>query len=153
MEKTSVLPSVDPTTTEAWGRLQEHYEATKDVAMKQLFDDDAQRFETFSYRFEDILVDCSKNRTSRETRELLVALANECGLKDAIEAQFAGVRINATENRAVLHTALRNRSNSPVFFDDKDVMPAVNAVLEQVENFSTNPVSYTHLTLPTTSRV
>lgn len=105
--------------------------------MKSLFEEDSKRFSTFSYQFEDLLVDCSKNRITAKTRDLLVELANECGLKASIEAMFKGERINATENRAVLHTALRNRSNTPVLFDGEDVMPGINAVQAQVKTFAT----------------
>lgn len=109
--------------------------------MAQLFKDDANRFSTFSIKFEDILVDYSKNMITEETMQLLVKLAQECRLSESIEQMFTGQVINATENRAVLHTALRNRSNTPVMVDGKDVMPEINAVLKQIELFSQKVVS------------
>ena len=90
----------------------------------------------FRYTFNDILLDYSKNRIDDETVALLIQLAKECRVKDAAEAMFSGEKINATENRPVLHIALRNRSNSPIYVDGKDVMPDVNSVLEQMKTFS-----------------
>jgi glucose-6-phosphate isomerase len=86
----------------------------------------------FSIRFDDILVDYSKNIITEETVKLLVGLAHKIGLRDAIEKMFTGDKINETENRAVLHTALRNRGNSPVYVDGKDIMPDVNATLKKM---------------------
>lgn len=104
--------------------------------MKELFASDPQRFKDFSLKFEDVLVDYSKNIITKDTLKLLFQLADECGLKAAIEAMYSGVKINATENRAVLHIALRNRSNRPIMVDGADVMPEVNAVLDKMEAFS-----------------
>ncbi len=109
--------------------------------MKTLFAEDPHRFNEFSIRFNDILVDYSKNRITEETVKLLKALAEESGLKDAIENMFGGERINETENRAVLHTALRNRNNTPIVVEGNDVMPAVNAVLKKVKDFSARMIS------------
>ena len=131
-----MLPKTDPTATAAWKKLAAHYEATKSLHMRQLFAEDPERFRNFSIRFNDILVDCSKNRITAETLRLLIDLAESCGLKDAIAKMFAGDRINETENRAVLHTALRNRSNIPILVDGKDVMPEVNAVLAKMKGFA-----------------
>jgi len=131
-----VLKRIDPTQTQGWQKLQAHFQAVKDVHMKTLFADDPQRFATFSTRFEDILVDYSKNRITAETLDLLLQLARETGVADATEAMFSGAHINETEDRAVLHVALRNRSNDPIAVDGEDVMPAVNAVLDQMEAFS-----------------
>jgi len=104
--------------------------------MRQMFADDPERFANFSVRFEDILVDYSKNRVTGETMGLLRALAEDVGLKTWTERLFAGSKINITENRAVLHIALRNRSNRPILVDGKDVMPDVNRVLKQMREFS-----------------
>jgi glucose-6-phosphate isomerase len=131
-----MLPKMDPTATVAWKKLSAHYAAMKGVHLKRLFAEDPQRFRKFSIRCKDLLVDFSKNRLTAETLGLLIELAEACGLTDAIGRMFTGDRINETENRAVLHTALRNRSNTPVYVDGKDVMPEVNAVLAQMKDFS-----------------
>ncbi len=104
--------------------------------MVDLFRKDPNRFSTFSIRFEEMLFDYSKNIITRETIRLLIKLALECKLKEAIEHMFSGEKINETENRAVLHVALRNRSHQPFLVDGVDVMPGVKAVLEQMERFS-----------------
>jgi len=131
-----MLPKIDPTATDAWKKLKAHYEATKHTPMKRLFAEDPERFRKFSARLNDLLVDYSKNRVTAETLHLLIDLAEACGVKDAIGRIFAGDRINETENRAVLHVALRNRTNTPVYADGTDVMPEVNAVLAKMKNFS-----------------
>jgi glucose-6-phosphate isomerase len=131
-----VLKKQAPTLTTSWRRLQEHYEQVKDLHMRGLFAQDPRRFETFSIRFHDILVDYSKNRITRETMRLLVGLAEDSGVNDAIEQMFTGERINETENRPVLHIALRNRESTPIYVDGRDVMPEVNAVLVQMKRFS-----------------
>ncbi len=130
-----MLPTINPTTTMAWLNLAEHFLDIESVHMKDLFAKDPDRFETFSLRFEDILLDYSKNIITLETRLRLLELAEETQLREAIEAMFSGDTINQTEGRAVLHTALRNRSNTPVLVDGEDVMPAVNAVLDKMEVF------------------
>jgi glucose-6-phosphate isomerase len=104
--------------------------------MKDLFAKDAQRFSKHSVRFNDILVDYSKNRITTETLHLLFGLANEIGLRDAIDQMFSGEKINETEKRAVLHIALRNMENASIYVNDNDVMPEVNAVLQSVREFS-----------------
>ncbi len=126
----------DPTQLPAWQALQAHYEAIKDVHMRDLFAADPHRFDRFSLRFDDILFDYSKNRITEETMALLFDLARQAGLKAAIEAMFSGEKINVTEKRAVLHVALRNRSNRPIIVDGEDVMPEVNRVLEKMRVFS-----------------
>ncbi|WP_439183089.1 glucose-6-phosphate isomerase [Carboxylicivirga taeanensis] len=136
-----MLPSINPTTTKAWKELEAYYAEFKDTQMKDLFAKDGERFNKYSLQFEDILLDYSKNRIDEKVMSLLFQLADECGLKDAINSVFAGEKINVTEERAVLHTALRNRSNTPVLVDGKDVMPAVNAVLEQMKAFSEKIIS------------
>ncbi|MBN2033951.1 MAG: glucose-6-phosphate isomerase [Deltaproteobacteria bacterium] len=131
-----MLDKINPTKTESWHSLSDHFEKVKQLHMKDLFKEDPRRFEKFSIRFNDILVDYSKNRITDETLRLLIDLAEETGLVDGIEKMFTGQRINETEDRAVLHTALRNRSNSPVYVDGEDVMPQVNAVLSKMKAFS-----------------
>ncbi|MGB0862635.1 MAG: glucose-6-phosphate isomerase [Saprospiraceae bacterium] len=131
-----MLPIQNPTKTKAWAKLLSHYEGMQSTQMLDLFGKNKDRFATFSTQFEDILVDYSKNIITKETLDLLLELANETGLKAGIEAMFSGEAINQTEGRAVLHTALRNQSNTPVMVDGKDVMPDINAVLGQVEKFT-----------------
>ena len=132
-----MLKKTDPTRTTSWQALATHFEEIKDTHMKDLFQSDPRRFERFSVRFKDILVDYSKNRLTEKTLSLLFQLAKEVDLADAIEKMFQGDRINETENRAVLHVALRNRRNRPIRVNGQDVMPEVNAVLEQMKAFST----------------
>ncbi len=131
-----MLPKIDPAATESWRRLQEHFEQIRDIHMKTWFAQEPARFDTFSITFKDILVDYSKHRITAETMRLLVALAEEVKLQDAIDRMFSGDRINETENRAVLHVALRNQANSPMYLDGQDVRPEVNAVLDKMRDFS-----------------
>lgn len=128
-------------TTQAWNRLEEYHFSFEDTHLKELFVADPDRFQRFSQKFEDILVDYSKNLVDDEILQSLVDLASECGLKEATESMFTGQKINATEDRAVLHTALRNRSNSPIIVDGEDVMPEVNEVLAQMKEFSEKVIS------------
>lgn len=132
-----MFPNVNPVTTPSWQALQQHRQLFEEVHMKDLFYNDADRFNRFSIRFGDLLFDYSKNIITENTVELLIQLANECGLKDAVEAMFSGEKINQTENRAVLHTALRNFSGNPVVTDGADVMPGIKKVLQQMNNFCT----------------
>ena len=124
------------TQTTAWRDLEGHFAEMTSVEMRTLFSEDPDRFNRFSLRFEDILFDYSKNRISQETMNLLLSLAESSGLRSKIDAMFDGEKINNTENRAVLHVALRNRSNRPIIVDGVDVMPEVNRVLEQMRVFS-----------------
>ncbi len=133
-----MFPSVNPTGTAAWAALQTHYNLFEQVKMKDLFFNDEQRFERFSLKFEDILFDYSKNIFTENTLELLLQLANECKLKEGIEALFGGEVINGTEKRAVLHTALRNFSGLPVVTSGQDVMPGIQKVQEQMKTFCDN---------------
>ena len=133
-----MLKDINPTQTKAWNKLNNHYSSISSKHMRDLFKMNSNRFEEFSTQFEDILFDYSKNRIDTETLNLLIELANECDLKKSIKSMFDGELINATENRAVLHTALRNRTNSPVLVDGKDVMPDINRVLNQMRDFSEN---------------
>jgi glucose-6-phosphate isomerase len=136
-----MLPSVNPTETSSWQKLEIHFLTMQAMHMRELFEDDADRFKKFSIPFEDILVDYSKNIMTEETLRLLFELANEIELKPAIDAMYGGTAINKTENRAVLHVALRNRSNKPILVDGKDVMPEINSVLEQMKQFSNRLIS------------
>lgn len=131
----------NPTQTKAWEQLTQHFSTMSQVQMKDLFAADPQRFAHFSQRFEDVLVDYSKNIITQDTLNTLLQLAEECGLKSAIEAMYSGEKINATEGRSVLHVALRNRSNRPILVDGVDVMPEVNAVLAKMEAFSKRVLS------------
>ncbi|HEK0728164.1 TPA: glucose-6-phosphate isomerase [Proteus mirabilis] len=136
------MKNVNPTHTLAWKALEDHFAVMKDTEMKTLFSQDPSRFDTFSRTFSDqILVDFSKNRITEETLEKLQALAKECDVAGAIKSMFSGEKINSTEDRAVLHTALRNRSNTPIMVDGKDVMPEVNAVLHKMKVFSERVIS------------
>jgi len=131
-----MLPTTDFTTTQAYKYLTDHYIDIVSKNLKEMFDADDQRFNKFSIQFEDILLDYSKNRIDDETIALLIQLAKECSLKEAIDAMYSGEKINVTEGRPVLHIALRNRSNTPIYVDGKDVMPDVNKVLDQMKAFS-----------------
>ncbi len=130
-----MLKRVKPNNTAAWKKLHSHFEAIKDKTMVEMFADDPQRFEKFSIQFEDILLDYSKNRITEETLANLITLAEETGLKDGIKSMFSGDKINETEGRAVLHVALRNRTNTSIMVDGDDVMPEVNDVLNQMKSF------------------
>ena len=131
-----MFPNISPTQTRTWQQLKYHYDdVMKNIQMKDLFQSEANRFDNFSFQIEDILFDYSKNIITGETVGLLLQLADECKLKDAIEAMFSGEKINRTENRSVLHTALRNFSGEPVFSDGKDVMPDVMHVLDHMKSF------------------
>jgi glucose-6-phosphate isomerase len=120
----------------AWQALIQHRRKIGELHMRDLFAQDPQRFERFSLRLGDILFDFSKNRITAETMRLLFDLARQADLARWIEAMFTGQKINATEGRAVLHIALRNRSNDPIFVDGRDVMPEVNRVLQKMRSFS-----------------
>ena len=123
------------TTSKAWLDLQNHYQAMHEHSLRDAFAQDPERFNKFSLSFNDILFDYSKNRITDETMPLLFALTEQAGLRAKIEAMFTGEVINNTEHRAVLHTALRNRSNTPVYVEGKDVMPEVNRVLAKMRKF------------------
>lgn len=123
-------------TTPAWRALERHHSRIRNLAMRDLFADDPKRFETFSLEFGPLLLDYSKNRITNETVGLLIELARAAGVKTAADAMFAGERINWTEGRSVLHTALRNRSDTAVEVDGVDVMPGVRRVLERMQTFS-----------------
>ena len=131
------MKNINPTQTAAWQALQKHFDEMKDVTIAELFAKDGDRFAKFSATFDDqMLVDFSKNRITEETLAKLLDLAKETDLSGAIKSMFSGEKINRTEDRAVLHVALRNRSTTPIVVDGKDVMPEVNAVLEKMKSFS-----------------
>ncbi|MDP4130173.1 MAG: glucose-6-phosphate isomerase [Bacteroidota bacterium] len=130
-----MFPNISPTQTEAWKKLQDHQQLMKGVQMKSLFSNDPKRFEHYSLVLGEILYDYSKNLISAETLGLLQDLARESQVGEAIQAMFSGEKINRTENRSVLHTALRNLSGGPVYSDGKDVMPEVMEVLAHMKSF------------------
>ena len=138
-----MLKNVNPTKTQAWKALEEHFAKTKGHTLKELFAANPKRFDEFSLTIAngDLVADYSKNLVDAQTLELLLNLANECGLKEDIEAMFTGDKINRTEDRAVLHTALRNFSGKPVLVDGKDVMPEVQAVLAKMKSFCDRVIS------------
>ena len=136
-----MLPKINFTKTNAYKYLADHFITINENNLKDLFTQDGERFKKFSILFEDILVDYSKNRIDDTTIALLIQLAKECELDKAIEAMYSGDKINQTEDRPVLHIALRNQSNKPVLVDGKDVMPDVNAVLAKMEKFSNAIIS------------
>ena len=123
------------TNSSEWLTLKEHQKQVDKIHIRDLFAVDSKRFEHFSLQFEDLLFDYSKNRVTDKTLKLLLELANSCHIDSHIEDMFTGKRINKTENRAVLHTALRNRSNEPVYVDGEDVMPEINRALEKMRAF------------------
>ncbi len=135
------LININPTTTNSWKELTKHYQEIKDLQMKSLFLQDTGRKEKMSLQFEDLNFDFSKNRMTEETLALLIELAKESKLDDAIEKYFGGDKINVTENRAVLHTALRNKSTDPILVNGQDIMPEVNQTLDKIEGFTGKVVS------------
>lgn len=130
-----MLPSINPLTTKSWSLLEQHAKQMKEIHMRELFARDPNRFRKYSVTHGDLVFDYSKNIITDETLSFLQSLADECRVKDAIHAQFNGDLINATENRAVLHTALRNFSDQPVFTEGADVMPGIRKVLEKMRTF------------------
>ena len=133
-----MLPKVNPTTTKAWPLLVKHAEEMKAVHMKDLFHANQERFKNYSLCHDELVFDYSKNIITDKTLQLLQQLAEECKLKDGLNALFNGDLINETEKRSVLHTALRNFSGQPVFAEGNDVMPEVKKVLRKMKAFSNN---------------
>ena len=131
-----MLPTHRFTDLPAYAQLKAHYDAVSGQHLRDLFAADPDRFPKFTRKFEDILLDFSKNRITDETFGLLLQLAEQAGLTEAIGKMFSGDAINQTENRAVLHIALRNRANTPILVDGADVMPEVNAVLDHMKSFT-----------------
>lgn len=138
------LNSINPTRTESWKKLQEHFNQIKDVQMTKWFNEDEERASRFTIKWDDFFVDYSKNRITQETIDLLVEMANEIGLNEAIESQFSGDIINQTEGRAVLHTALRANGDAEVYVDGKNIVPEVYAVRKKIKNFTENIVNGEH---------
>jgi len=136
-----MLTSKNPVKTKAWAELLKQYRSVKDLQIKNFFKEDRDRFEKFHIVFEDIVFDYSKNFINEQIKSTFIQLCDEISLKDSIEKMFSGDMINQTEKRAVLHTALRNRSSVPVFVEGKDVMPDVNRVLEKMKEFSTKVIT------------
>ncbi|MFV0237807.1 MAG: glucose-6-phosphate isomerase [Flavobacteriales bacterium] len=135
------LPNINPTTTKSWKKLEKHYQETSSQKLKDLFKENPNRFQENHILFKNILIDYSKNLINSKTKSLLFDLAREVQLDKAIKAMFNGEKINQTEDREVLHIALRNRSNYPIIVEGKDVMPKVNSVLEQMKTFSNKVIS------------
>ncbi|KAA9332014.1 glucose-6-phosphate isomerase [Adhaeribacter soli] len=135
------MKNINPVETGAWKKLERLYNAMESKHLKTLFAEDPERFKKFSLQFESILIDYSKNILDEAVLNALVELAEACELEDAIEKMFTGDTINQLENRAVLHTALRNRSNEPVYANGTDVMPEVNRILGQMQEFSGKVIS------------
>jgi len=135
------LPTINPTTTNAWKKLQQHYQETKDVHLRELFSKEEDRGKKLSILWNDFLVDYSKNRITDKTLKLLLELADEVGLKDAIKSYFDGELINQTEGRAVLHTALRAKKGDKVFVDRVNIVDEVFEVKEKMKSFSEAVIS------------
>ena len=138
---TMALQTINPTQTAAWAKLQQHYNAIASTSMQELFQADASRVEKFNLKWNDFLLDYSKNRINQETINLLLDLANQVGLKEAIASYFEGELINQTENRAVLHTALRANESSNIKVDRKNVIPEVFEVKSKIKNFTNEVVN------------
>lgn len=130
------LKNINPTTTKSWKELASHYNDIKDAHLKNLFNNDSERKNKFTINFKDFEFDYSKNRITEETLKYLIELANEVDLKNAINAYFSGEKINQTEKRAVLHTALRNQSTTEIFVDGVNVIPEVKETLKKMESFT-----------------
>jgi len=130
-----MLPRINPSETTAWNLLKEHAQKIKKTHMRSLFKEDNQRFHKFSLQAGDIWFDYSKNIITDETMQYLLQLAEECKVQSAIEAMFVGEKINETENRSVLHVALRNFSDQPFYSEGTDVMPGIKKVLDQMNSF------------------
>jgi glucose-6-phosphate isomerase len=130
------LKNINPTSTSAWKKLVDHFNDIENISIRDLHKDE-NRKNKFSIELDDLLVDFSNNRITSKTISLLVDLANEIDLKDAIEKQFSGAIINETENRAVLHTALRSNSEEPILVHGKNIKPQIQAALRKLEVFQT----------------
>ncbi|MDV7186781.1 glucose-6-phosphate isomerase [Lutibacter sp. TH_r2] len=135
------LQNINPTKTAAWQKLTNHFNEIKDVHLKTFFNENQNRKSDFTLNVNNFEFDYSKNRISEKTLELLLELANECDLKGAMDAYFSGEKINATEKRAVLHTALRNQTAKEIFVDGENVVPEIKAALSKIESFTEKVVS------------
>ena len=138
------LKTSNPTTTKAWKKLQNHFEHLKPKHLKQLFKESPKRVEALTFQWDDFYVDFSKNRITQETLKLLIELANEVNLKDAISKYFNGDIINKTEDRAVLHTALRAKKTNKVFVNHQNVIPEIFEVKAKIEKFTNTIISGAH---------
>ncbi|MFQ3180931.1 MAG: glucose-6-phosphate isomerase [Polaribacter sp.] len=134
------LKNINPTTTKSWKELTNHFKDIQNINIKDLSKEE-NRKEDFSIEFGDLLVDFSKNRITKKTINLLVELAKEVGLKEAIESQFTGDKINVTEDRAVMHTALRSTSDVPVLVEGKNIKPQIQTALRKIKTFSNKVIS------------
>ena len=135
------LQNTNPTTTIAWQALEKHFHEIENVTMQQMFQDDKLRTQNFHIKWDKFLLDYSKNRINQKTIRLLLDLANEIGLKEAINSYFSGDNINQTENRAVLHTALRANQNDSVMVDGKNIIPEIFEVKDKIKSFSEEIIS------------
>jgi len=135
------LKNINPTTTQAWKKLSEHFSEIKDVHLKEFFKLHLNRKEAFKIVLDDLTIDYSKNRVNQKTVDLLIEFANECDLKDAIQKYFSGDIINVTENRAVLHTALRDSSDAEIIIDTVNIKTEINAALSKIDLFSESVIS------------
>ncbi|PHR69141.1 MAG: glucose-6-phosphate isomerase [Lutibacter sp.] len=135
------LKSINPTQTNAWQSLKKHFADIKDAHLKKLFNDNSHRKEEFTINFNDFSIDFSKNTITQETVNQLIKLADEVDLKGAIEKYFSGEKINETEERAVLHSALRTQKNNPILVDGIDILPQIKSTLSKIKDFTNNVVS------------
>lgn len=135
------LQNINPSATEAWQQLRNHFYDMQTNSIKDMFANDPKRGEKFTIQWEDFLVDYSKNNITKKTVDLLLDLANEVGLEKAINSYFSGENINKTEDRAVLHTALRAKENDEVFVNNQNVIPEVFKVKEKIKSFSNDVIS------------
>ncbi len=135
------LKSIDPTKTKAWKKLEEHFKEIKNVHMTQWFKNDTNRANRFTIKWDDFFVDYSKNRITNSTVDLFLELANEVELKNAISSYFSGDKINQTENRAVLHTALRAPESAQVFVDGENIIPKIYETNKKIETFTNHIIN------------
>lgn len=135
------LKSINPTNTAAWTKLSEHFSESKNTSLKELFSSDANRASNLTLKWTDFLVDFSKNKVSKKTVELLLELADEVELKDSVHQYFSGAHINQTEDRAVLHTALRAKEGAEVLVDGKNIVPEIYAVKGKIKTFARSVIS------------
>ncbi len=130
------MKNIDPTQTAAWQKLKIHFEEIKETHLSTLFKEDEKRFEKYSLEWRDFFIDLSKNRINDQTKALLIQLAKECGLEEAIQSMFNGEKINVTEGRAVLHTVLRDKGSDELYLDDQALKAEVYKVLAQIKTFT-----------------
>jgi len=138
------LKNINPTKTKAWEKLQSHFDQIKALRMDDMFKNNPKRKESFTFKNDDFSLDASKNRIDKKGLELLIDLANEVGLKEAVAAQFSGEKINQTENRAVLHTALRDKSPVPIFVNGKNIKTEIAQTLARIKTFTDAVISGEH---------